>query len=151
MDEKSYNPDFSLWQAQGVDSNVDFAKPDVHRFIANFDRPSFQYRRLSDVPRVNTDRLETFQENCLQTLDGTDSLSPSFKLSQPQDPAVYCELANLTLPLGSAAQAASQVQACCLAGESVAQGTWSPKDGPAHPSTDMQPTTALPKAVSPLP
>ena len=64
---------------------------------------------------------------------------------------MYCELANLTLPLGSAAQAASQVQASCLAGESVAQGTWSPKDGPAHPSTDMQPTTALPKAVSPLP
>ena len=42
---------------------------------------------------------------------------------------MYCELANLSLPSGSAAQAA----------------------GPAHPSTDMQPTTALPKAVSPLP
>ena len=114
--------------AQGLDSNVDFAKPDVHRFIANFDRPSFQYSRLSEVPRVNTDRLEAFQENCLQTLDGTDSLAPSLTLNQRQDPTVYCELANLTLPSGSAAQAAS----------------------PAHLSSDMLPTITLPKAVSPL-
>ena len=63
---------------------------------------------------------------------------------------MYCELANLTLPLGSAAQAASQVQARCLAGESVAQGTWSPKDGPAHPSSDLLSNITLPKAVSPL-
>jgi hypothetical protein len=41
---------------------------------------------------------------------------------------VYCELANLTLPFGSAAQVA----------------------GPAHPSTDMLPTITLPKAVSQL-
>ena len=63
---------------------------------------------------------------------------------------MYCELANLSLPLGSAAQVASQVQACCLAGETLAQGTASPKEGPAHPSTDMRPTIAPPKAVSPL-
>jgi len=41
---------------------------------------------------------------------------------------VYCELANLTLPFGSAAQAA----------------------GPAHPSSDLMPTITLPNAVSPL-
>lgn len=64
---------------------------------------------------------------------------------------MYCELANLSLPLGSAAQVASQVQACCLAGETLAQGTSSPKEGPAHPSTDTLPTIAPPKAVSPLP
>jgi len=41
---------------------------------------------------------------------------------------VYCELANLTLPSGSAAQAAS----------------------PAHPSSDLLSNITLPKAVSPL-
>lgn len=41
---------------------------------------------------------------------------------------MYSELANLTLPSGSAAQAA----------------------GPAHPSSDLLPTITLPKAVSPL-
>ncbi len=64
---------------------------------------------------------------------------------------MHHELANLTLPFGSAAQAASQLQACCLAGETLAQGTSSPKEGPAHPSTDMLPTIAPPQAVSPRP
>ena len=63
---------------------------------------------------------------------------------------MYCELANLTLPSGSAAQAASQLQACCTAGEAAAHGTWSPKGGPARLSSDMLSTIALPKAVSPL-
>jgi hypothetical protein len=34
--------------------------------------------------------------------------------------------------------------------QAVAQGIWPPKGGPAHLSTDMVSTIALPTAVSPL-